>query len=152
MCQIWQLQAFSLYERRWKASIQGILGFNVGSFSGEVRYNVTFYKASASSSMRHAGRVVCDKSKFQIFCGMYFKWSVFEFLHTHCDLVWCIFTHVRYVCVSASYDPVYVCLSVTSWCWCSIEIAGQIKLIFVHGGFFWPMLHCAVRKFRHLEK
>ena len=35
---------------------------------------------------------------------------------------------------------------------CSTETDGQIDLIFWHRGFFQPVLHCVVRKFRDLQK
>jgi len=54
----------------------------------------------------------------------------------------------RYASTGTSYGP--ASLSVTSRC--SIETDGWIELIFWHAGFFWPVLHCVVRKFRCLQK
>ena len=44
---------------------------------------------------------------------------------------------------------VFVCLSVTSRC--SVEVVGQIELVFWHG-CFRPVLHCVLGKYRHLQK
>jgi len=52
-----------------------------------------------------------------------------------------------YAGTGTSYGPVSVCHQLYS-----IKRDGWIELVFWHKGFFWPMLHWFLRKFRHLQK
>jgi len=57
----------------------------------------------------------------------------------------------RYASAGTSYGPVSVCLSV-SLSQVGVLSKGMNGLIwFWHGGFFRPVLHCVLRKFRYLQ-